>query len=116
MEVFGSGSRDGLGGFVESRLGHDPGRLARCLETWGSGRLEPVWGGLGDYPGSALFVSGALDLKYTEIARRMAAAVPRGDCVVVPAAGHRLPSECPRGLARVVSDWLAGAAGVAFPP
>lgn len=116
MEVFGGGSRDGLEEFLESRLGHDPGRLAECLENWGSGCLEPVWGGLGDYPGSALFVSGALDLKYTEIARRMAAAVPLGDCTVVPAAGHRLPSECPRGLARVVSDWLAGGAGVAFPP
>lgn len=116
MEVFGGGSRDGLGEFLESRLGHDPRRLAECLKTWGSGCLEPVWSGLGGYPGRALFVSGALDLKYTGIARRMAGAVPRGDCALVPAAGHRLPSECPRGLARVVSDWLAGGAGLAFSP
>ena len=114
MDVFGGAREAGMEEFVESRLRHDAKQLAECLEHWGAGTLEPVWEGLAGYPGRALFVGGELDVKYTGLARRMADAVPLGKCAAIAGAGHRLPNESPRALARVVSDWLDGGAGLPF--
>ena len=52
--------------------------------------------GLGAPVGSALV--GERDAKFTALGRRLATALPRGELVVVPEAGHGLPREAPEAV------------------
>jgi pimeloyl-ACP methyl ester carboxylesterase len=65
------------------------------------------WDRLGAYSGAALLVSGAVDIKYSEMALRMASVFANGEAVVLGGGGHRVPAELPEKLARTVSDFLA---------
>lgn len=84
------------------RLSCDPTGLANSLRGMGTGAQEPLHERLRELAMPVLAMAGELDNRYTEIARELAAAVPRGRCSVVPNAGHAAHIENP--------EWCAGQA------
>jgi len=54
----------------------------------------------------ALLLAGALDGKYSAIARRMAGAMPRARLAIVPDAGHAIHLEQPDVFIEQVADFL----------
>jgi 2-succinyl-6-hydroxy-2,4-cyclohexadiene-1-carboxylate synthase len=62
--------------------------LAASLRNFGQGVVEPVWDRLGELPMPVLICAGAEDEKYVGLARKMTAACPQAELLIVPAAGH----------------------------
>jgi 2-succinyl-6-hydroxy-2,4-cyclohexadiene-1-carboxylate synthase len=80
-------------------LGNDPAALAAALRGMGTGTMEPLWERLGDLGMPATVLVGERDAKFGAIGRRLAAALPRGEMVVVEGAGHGIPREDPGAVA-----------------
>jgi 2-succinyl-6-hydroxy-2,4-cyclohexadiene-1-carboxylate synthase len=91
--------------FLASRAEHDPALLAECLELWSPGVLDSLWESLPEYPGRAFLAAGACDLKYVELAQRMASAFQNAEVAVLPDCGHRVLEECPRRLVLELRNW-----------
>lgn len=81
------------------RLRNDPHSLAAALTGLGTGSLPSLWEALAGIPTPTLLIVGALDVKYVDIARRMAERMPDARVVAVPDAGHTVHLERP-------SAWL----------
>jgi 2-succinyl-6-hydroxy-2,4-cyclohexadiene-1-carboxylate synthase len=88
------------------RLAQDPRSLALLLRTAGQGALEPVWQRLHGLRLPLLAISGGLDERYSEAARRMAGAVPHGAARIVEGAGHAPQLQRPEEVARLLRDFL----------
>ncbi|MCS7276103.1 MAG: 2-succinyl-6-hydroxy-2,4-cyclohexadiene-1-carboxylate synthase [Dehalococcoidia bacterium] len=88
------------------RLSHSPVGLAAALRGMSVGRQEPLWRRLSEVRAPTLVIVGALDERYCDIGRRMAASLPRGELAVVPGAGHTVHLERPRRFASIVRDFL----------
>lgn len=88
------------------RLDHDPRALAAALRGLGQGACPPVWGHLGQLSMPALVVAGALDPKYSAIARRLADGLARARLAVVEDAGHAVHLERPEVFADLVGGFL----------
>ena len=88
------------------RLSQDPRDLALLLRTAGQGALEPVWQLLHSLDLPVLAVAGALDERYSNAARRIAAEVPRGRAELVEGAGHAPHLQRPDAVALVLADFL----------
>lgn len=84
------------------RLSCDPNGLANSLRGMGTGAQVPLHERLSELAMPVLAMAGELDTRYTEVARELAVAVPRGRCSVVPNAGHAAHIENP--------EWCAGQA------
>ena len=70
-----------------------PGRAASVLAELPSVRLR------------TLLLAGALDVRYTESAQRMAAAMPNAICTVVADAGHNVHLEQPTAYRQALRDY-----------
>lgn len=81
---------------------NEPAGLAAALRGIGTGAMAPLWGRLGELAMPALVVVGERDAKFRAIGERLAAALPRAACEVVPRAGHGLPREAPGALAAAI--------------
>lgn len=88
------------------RLGHAPPGLAAALRGLGQGACPPVWGRLGRLSMPALVVAGALDPRYSAIARRLADGLPRARLALVADAGHAVHLERPQVFADLVGGFL----------
>ncbi|MBI4570486.1 MAG: 2-succinyl-6-hydroxy-2,4-cyclohexadiene-1-carboxylate synthase [Chloroflexi bacterium] len=88
------------------RLGNNPVGLANSLRGLGAGRQEPVLHQLGELRVPVLLIAGALDQKYCDLARRMAAVLPCAQMEIVPEAGHTVHLEQPEAFDRVVRAFL----------
>ncbi len=88
------------------RLTNSPLGLANSLRGMGAGNDDPVTSQLGRVSMPTLVVAGSLDSRYTEIATRMAAALPAGELNIVESAGHAVHLEKPGRFASVVADFL----------
>ncbi len=77
---------------------NEPYGLAAALRGIGAGSLAPVWDRLGELTMPALVLAGERDMRYREIGRRLADALPRGELRVVPG-GHTLLLENPGAVA-----------------
>ena len=88
------------------RLRNDPRGLAGSLRGLGAGQQEPVLARLGDVRIPVLLLTGALDDKYCDLARRMAAVLPYARTEIVPDAGHAVHLEQPRAFAGAVRGFL----------
>jgi 2-succinyl-6-hydroxy-2,4-cyclohexadiene-1-carboxylate synthase len=91
------------------RANRAPG-LAAALRGLGTGALPSLWDRLGEVRPPTRLVSGALDAKFGEIARRMAEAMTDVDVVVdaVPDAGHTVHLDRPDTWSSLVRSWLDG--------
>ena len=88
------------------RLRNDPQGLAGSLRGLGAGQQEPVLARLGDVRIPVLLLTGDLDDKYCDLARRMAAVLPYAHTEIVPDAGHAVHLERPRAFSSAVLSFL----------
>ncbi len=88
------------------RVRQDPRALALLLRTAGQGTLEPVWHELDRLMLPMLAVAGAIDTRYSEMARRIARAVPDGRAEIVEGAGHAPQLQRPDAFASLLVDFL----------
>jgi 2-succinyl-6-hydroxy-2,4-cyclohexadiene-1-carboxylate synthase len=94
------------------RLTNTAEGLASSLRLAGTGAQEPLWEMLGTITCPVLCVTGGDDVKFTTMARTMAARFG-GPCdvEVVPGAGHSVHLENPGAFAATVTTWLSGLTG-----
>lgn len=86
----------------EQILACAPAQLARALRQLGPGAMEPMWDRLGELQLPVTIVVGGRDVRYVEIAERMASQISSAQTVIVPGAGHALPRDAPEALAKVI--------------
>ena len=84
------------------RLAHTTDGLAWAMRALGLGRMPPLWDALESLPMPIHLVTGALDEKFTAIARSMVAKAPRITHAIVPGAGHDVALEAAQALAREI--------------
>ena len=90
---------------VDERLTNTAAGLADSLRRCGQGRQRPLWNELSAFDRPCLAVAGARDLKYVELARRLAGVVRHGSLAIIPECGHSVNSECPAELAAEIANW-----------
>jgi 2-succinyl-6-hydroxy-2,4-cyclohexadiene-1-carboxylate synthase len=93
----GIGPNEGLSA---RRRSHTPEGLAGALRCLGLGVQPSFWPSLPRLLIPTLLITGARDLKFTALARKMAAELPMGWRATVPNAGHAVHLEAPR-------EWIA---------
>lgn len=93
----------------ERRVGHTAAGLASALATMGQGAQPDLWPGLQSLRVPTLLLTGALDEKYTRIARKMAAELPLAWRVSFRGIGHAPHLECPEAYVAEVRSFLAPA-------
>ena len=92
---------------LDARLANTPAGLATALRRLGTGGQEPLWGRLRDLQMPVLAVAGEHDVRYTEIAEQMAAAIgAKAEVAVVPGAGHAAHLERPEDFRRLLTGFL----------
>jgi len=97
---------------VAARLANTADGLAASLRLHGTGTQAPLWERLGSVRAPVLLLAGALDVKFADLAERMAAAIGRRARVaLVAGAGHAAHLERPDEVARLIGRFLDGAAG-----
>ena len=92
---------------MRQRMTCDPMGLANSLRAAGTGAMPPLWDRLGDLDVPTLAVCGALDTKFVDFGRDMAALLPRGELTVVHDAGHAVHLEDPVSCALAIRQHLA---------
>lgn len=100
--------------FERERRTNTAAGLAASLRRCGTGAMEPLWDRLATVTAPALFVAGADDDRFAELAGRMAAAIgPGARAARIPGAGHAAHLERPSATLTVVRAHLGppGAGG-----
>ena len=87
----------------EDLVRNDPRALAAVLRAIGTGAMDPLWGRLGELTMPATVLAGERDAKFVALGERLAAALPGGERVVVPGAGHGLPREAPEAVSAAIA-------------
>lgn len=82
----------------------DRAELARALREWSPAVLPPPT--LEEIETPILWIAGARDAKYVEVARRAASRLPRAELWICPDAGHRVPWEQPEAFVNRLRDFL----------
>lgn len=82
--------------------------IARSFLEWSLGAQESLWPRLGEIGVPVLWLTGALDGKFTELAERACGLLPRAQRRVTAAAGHRLPWQRPEEFSRDVLEFFRG--------
>jgi 2-succinyl-6-hydroxy-2,4-cyclohexadiene-1-carboxylate synthase len=90
----------------QGRLAHDPRALAAALRGLGTGVLPPLWDGLERLRIPTLLIVGEHDVRYRDLAERMARKLPSARVQVVPGAGHNVHLEQPGSWLGAVADFL----------
>jgi 2-succinyl-6-hydroxy-2,4-cyclohexadiene-1-carboxylate synthase len=90
----------------QQRMGNTEVGLANSLRGMGTGAQEPLHDRLHEVNVPALLLTGALDQKFTAIAREMAAEMPRAELCSVAGAGHAVHLEDPTAFQAAVADFL----------
>jgi 2-succinyl-6-hydroxy-2,4-cyclohexadiene-1-carboxylate synthase len=83
-------------------LDNDPAALAAALRGIGTGTMAPLWDRLGELRMPAAVLAGEHDAKFRALGERLAAALPRGELVIVEGAGHGIPREDPAAVAAAI--------------
>lgn len=92
---------------LKARRGsHTGGGLAAALRFLGQGAQPDLWPALQGLRVPTLLMSGSKDVKYTRLARQMAAELPMGWRVSFPGIGHAPHLECPAAYATEVRSFL----------
>jgi 2-succinyl-6-hydroxy-2,4-cyclohexadiene-1-carboxylate synthase len=91
---------------IEARRANAPHALARSLRLCGTGTQEPLWSRLVALSMPVLLVSGEDDRKFTDVACRMAAALPKARLEIIDGAGHAPHAEQPEAFTAVLREWL----------
>jgi 2-succinyl-6-hydroxy-2,4-cyclohexadiene-1-carboxylate synthase len=87
----------------EDLLRNDPRALAAALRGVGTGAMDPLWDRLGELTMPATVLVGERDAKFVALGERLVAALPGGELVVVPGAGHGVPREAPEAVSAAIA-------------
>lgn len=90
----------------ELRLANDPRSLAACLRGGGTGAQRSYWTDLPQIDVPTLVLTGRADRKFTDLGRRMVAALPRARLSALPEVGHAVHVEAPGDWRSEVTGWL----------
>ena len=100
----------GLGEDVQFREARAEGTvegLAESLRQAGTGAQDPLWDRLHRLEMPVLVTAGELDVKFTELAHRLAASIGANASVaIIPGAGHAAHLERPAEFVAVLRDFL----------
>ncbi len=88
------------------RLHNSATGLANSLRGMGAGADEDVFDRVGELTMPSLLIAGALDARYAETSRRMAAAMSHAELRIVENAGHAVHFEEPDQFAEAVTAFL----------
>lgn len=91
------------------RLSNSPAGLAGALRAMGPAAQPPLFDALGGLDVPVLCMAGALDGRFVEDARDLAARLPRAEFVEVPDAGHAAHTEQPAAVVAAMKDFLGRA-------
>lgn len=95
-------------GFREERLMNTVEGLQSSLTQAGTGSQEPSWHLLRTLDMPVLVMAGELDVKFSEIGRRMSSAIGTNATVaLIPGAGHSAHLEQPAAFIAALRPWLA---------
>jgi 2-succinyl-6-hydroxy-2,4-cyclohexadiene-1-carboxylate synthase len=86
-------------------LDNEPAALAAALRGVGTGVMQPLWDRLGELTMPATVLAGSGDAKFLALGERLAAALPRGELIVVEGAGHGIPREDPAAVAAAIASF-----------
>lgn len=81
--------------------------LANCLRGLSTGAQPSLWNRLTELDIPTLLIAGALDVKFTDINRRMADALPKAQLAIFAENGHSVHLENPGLYAQTVRDFLS---------
>ena len=90
----------------ERRLRQSSEGLASALRHLGSGAQPPLWDDLHRLRTPVLLVAGERDAKFSDVARRMAAAIPAARVTLVPNSGHSPHLEAPDRYASALATFF----------
>lgn len=93
-------TRSALEAQRRGRLGLDPRAMAQVLLQTSLSVMPAFWSELPTLGIPVRWITGSLDEKFQELARRAQALTPRGSLVTIPACGHNPLLEQPTELAR----------------
>ncbi|PWB69548.1 2-succinyl-6-hydroxy-2,4-cyclohexadiene-1-carboxylate synthase, partial [candidate division GN15 bacterium] len=96
----------GLAELLKRRRRNDPHGLALSLRTMGTGAQPSLWDSLAAIKLPVLLLTGALDVKFTRIAREIALACPTCRTEVIEGCGHTLHFEAPDRYIAAVRKFL----------
>jgi 2-succinyl-6-hydroxy-2,4-cyclohexadiene-1-carboxylate synthase len=92
------------------RAQHEPEGVAWAMRALGTGAMPSRWGELASLSVPVALVTGALDEKFTAIARRMSARSERIHARVIEGVGHDVTIEAPEAVAEAL-EFVRGEAG-----
>jgi 2-succinyl-6-hydroxy-2,4-cyclohexadiene-1-carboxylate synthase len=92
--------------FRRIQRSREPEALARCLETFGAGDVEPVRHRLGELRMPVLAVTGERDLTYTALWTDITREHPHIRHAVVPDAGHRVHLDRPEAYLSILTSFI----------
>lgn len=84
------------------RRSHRAEGLARAFRVLGTGVMPNLWPALARIETPVCLVAGSLDERFTRVAERAAALLPRGRLEVVAGAGHNVLLERPEAVMRLL--------------
>ena len=88
------------------RLRNSATGLASSLRSTGTGTQESLWDRLATLEMPTLILAGADDAKFSDLGRRLAAAIPAARFEQIDDAGHSVHLERPEATADAIADWL----------
>ena len=88
-----------------ARMCNDARWMSKVVSELSPGRAASVWAELPSVRLRTLLLAGALDVRYTESAQRMCAAMPNAICTVVADAGHNVHLEQPTAYIQALRDY-----------
>jgi 2-succinyl-6-hydroxy-2,4-cyclohexadiene-1-carboxylate synthase len=92
-------------GVDERRAGNTVETLQHQLTVLGQGSQPSNWARLPGLAMPVLLVAGERDMKYVDLAREMAAVIPRARVEVIAGAGHACHLERPDAVAHLLDSW-----------
>lgn len=102
-----------LAGARRERLANSAKGLAASLRVLGAGAQQPLFDVLARVEAPVLLVTGALDHKFAELARDLAARLPRAEVCEIADAGHAAHLERPEAFLAAARDFLRRSAAPA---
>ena len=88
-----------------ARMCNDARWMSKVVSELSPGRAASVWAELPSVRLRTVLLAGALDVRYTESAQRMCAAMPNAVCTVVADAGHNVHLEQPTAYIQALRDY-----------